>query len=47
MLQREPSAFQCHLLHDRILRGSPSSLQMLFKTISFAFAVPLPPPAGG
>ena len=47
VLQREPSAPQCHFLHDHILKGSPSSLQLLFRTISFAFAEPLPPPAGG
>ena len=47
VLQREPSALQCLLLHDCILSGSPSSLQLFFKTISFAFAEPFPPPAGG
>ena len=52
VLQREPSAPQCHLQHDRILSGSPSSLQFLqlklfFRIISFAFAEPFPPPAGG
>ena len=47
VLQREPSALQCLLLHNRILSGSPSSLQLFFRSISFACAEALPPPAGG